>query len=51
MNYGFVFPGNNYDSYEVLLRLDSDLSQPFVPNLIDLNGDHDKVEECRLKTD
>lgn len=51
LNYGFVFPGNDYDSFETQLRLDSDLKSAFAPNLVDLTGNVEMVETCRLKRD
>ena len=36
LNYGFCFPGNNYDSYEVPLRLDTPIGEFFAPELVDL---------------
>ena len=36
LNYGFVFPNNHYDSYEIPIRLDIPLGEIFVPELVDL---------------
>ena len=38
LNYGFCFAGNKYEDYNLNLRLDCDMSDPFVPSLVDLNG-------------
>jgi hypothetical protein len=36
INYGFCFAGNRYESVHINLRLDCDLVDPFVPNMLDL---------------
>lgn len=38
VNYGFCFPNNTYDSYEIPLRLDVPMtSELFVPEIVDLS--------------
>jgi hypothetical protein len=37
VNYGFCFAGNRYDSFEFRMKLDVDLSDLFVPFLVDFS--------------
>ena len=41
LNYGFCFPNNKYEDYYLRMRLDCDMSDPFVPELVDLEGKFD----------
>ena len=39
LNYGFCFPGNRYDSYELQLRLDIPIKDDFfAPGFVDLES-------------
>ena len=39
LNYGFCFPGNRYDSYELQLRLDIPIKDDFfAPDFVDLES-------------
>ena len=51
LNYGFCFPGNRYDSYEVCLRRDASTEQVEAHALVDLDWTCDDVEKVRLKKD
>lgn len=37
INYGFCFKGNRYESVHINLKLDCELDDPFVPNMVDVN--------------
>ncbi len=52
LNYGFCFPGNSYDSYEIPLRLDVPLTNEiFVPEIVDLAWKNRIGQAVRLKKD
>jgi len=51
VNYGFCFPNNRYDSYEIGVRLDVDIRDPFVPNMIDFKGTAKICQRIRFKRD
>ena len=51
LNYGFCFPGNNYDSFEFPMRLDIPVGQVFVPEIVDLNWSSRMNQVVRLKKD
>lgn len=50
INYGFCFPGNKYDSYEVAVRIRSDFDKdPNPSEIIDLNWESNSMQPIRLK--
>jgi hypothetical protein len=42
LNYGFVFPNNKYEDYYLRMRLDCNMADPFVPEMVDLEGKCDQ---------
>lgn len=50
LNYGFCFPGNKYDSYELGFKLDVDIRDPFVPAMIDFKGVGKMCQRIRFKS-
>jgi len=42
LNYCFCFPNNRYEDYLLRLRLDCNMNDPFVPELVDLDGSCDQ---------
>ena len=51
LNYGFCFPGNRYDSFEIPIRLDIPVGEIFVPELVDLEWQARMIQPVRLKND
>ena len=51
LNYGFCFPGNNYDSFEFPMRLDVPVGSVFMPEIVDLNWSSRMSQVVRVKKD
>ena len=51
INYGFCFPDNKYDSYELPMRVDLPFNDVNPAELIDFKHEHDQVQPIRFKID
>ena len=51
LNYGFCFPGNNYDSFEFPIRMDVPIVDLFVPEIVDLEWTSMRTQAIRMKKD
>ena len=51
INYSFCFPNNVCNSYSVNMRTDLDVTDLFIPDMVDLTFEKEHAEEVRLKVD
>ena len=49
MHYDFVFADNKYDSYRLELRLDFDIYDPKIEDMIEPSEDAKMVQRIKLK--
>lgn len=54
LNYGFCFPGNRYDSYEIHVKMNADVTKPSAKEILDFAPNEDSeslLEMFRFKRD